>query len=192
MRDTDDVQGALARLWRRVQGVVGRGRVTTGNDSGAVQKLQIRLGEWETRDDTPRVAEFGFTSMPPNGADAIVVFVAGDRSSGVIIATTHQASRPTQLAPGEAMVYDLWGKSVHFTRDGGVVIEAKDSEVTVNHATNVIIHAANEVMLDTPLVKVTGDVLDQSDTNAHTLADMRAIFNAHVHPANGSPPTTPQ
>src|SRR5260363_84925 len=79
-------------LFRRVMLVVGRGRLRTGWDDGPVERHQARLGALELRDHTPRLAEYGFASMPPVGSDAVVVFIGGDRSNGVIIATGHQAS----------------------------------------------------------------------------------------------------
>ena len=181
---------ALSRIWRRVQLFVGRGRVTTSNDDQTVQKLQVRLGALETRDGTPRLAEFGFTSRPPIGSDVIVVFVSGDRSNGVAIATGHQQSRPTGLQEGEAMVYDLWGKKIYFTKDGGIVVDAKDTDVAVNNATTVTINAATKVQMNTPLLSVTGDIEAGGNIKdaVRTMAADRGIFNQHT---NGSGTTTP-
>lgn len=172
---------AINRIYRRVMLTLGRGKITTGDDSGNVQKLQVQLGPLETRDNTPRVAEFGFASMPPNGTDAIVVFIGGDRSNGAIIATNHQASRPKNLNPGEAMLYDQWGKYIKLTESGGIVIEAKGADVTVNDAANVTINASTGVTMNTPFLKVTGDIIDNSGTNQHSLAQMRSIYNSHTH-----------
>ncbi|MCP1376051.1 phage baseplate assembly protein V [Dyella lutea] len=182
--------GMLARFWRRIQLVIGRGRVTTSNDSGAVQMLQVRLGALETRDSTPRLAEFGFTSRPPVGSDVVVLFIGGDRSNGVAIATGHQSSRPIDLEEGEAMVYDLWGKSIRFTKAGGIVIDAKNTPVTVNNATTVTINASTEVVMNTPTLSVSGDIVaggNVSDSVRSMAAD-RVIFNAHT---NGTGTTTP-
>lgn len=177
----NDPVGAMERLWRRIQMAVGRGRVTTGNDSGNVQLLQVQLNGLETGDNRPRLAEFGFASMPPVGSDAIVLFIAGDRSNGVVVATGHQASRPKNLNPGESMLYDEWGKYIKLTESGGIVIEAKGADVTVNDAANVTINATTGVTMNTPFLKVTGDIIDNSGTNQHSLAQMRSIYNSHTH-----------
>ncbi|MCY0854347.1 phage baseplate assembly protein [Cupriavidus sp. D39] len=68
--------------------------MTTVNDAGGVQMMQVKLNAEETRDNTPRVPEFGLASNPPVGSDAIVVFLGGDRSQGVVLGTVHQVSRP--------------------------------------------------------------------------------------------------
>jgi phage baseplate assembly protein V len=117
-------------LARRVLNAVGCGRVNTGNDSGRVQILQIQLSSNEIKDDTPRLAEFGFTSMPPVGSDAIVVFMGSDRSQGAVIATGHQASRLKNLKAGEVAIYDDQGQSVFLTR-AGIVINGGGHPVTV-------------------------------------------------------------
>lgn len=190
MNPAKDMTGVMERLWRRVQLMSSWGRVTFSDDSRSAQLLQVKLNDSETRDDTPRIAEFGLTSRPPEGSDVLVVFLGGDRSKGVVVATAHQASRPKGLLVGEAMLYDLWGKSVYLTKDGGIVVEAKGAPVTVNNATTVTINAAESVELDTPLLHVTGDIVAGGNItdSVRSMADDRKLFNLHT---NGSGTTTP-
>ena len=190
MNPAKDMTGVMERLWRRVQLMSSWGRVTFSDDSRTAQLLQVKLNDSETRDDTPRIAEFGLTSRPPEGSDVLVVFLGGDRSKGVVVATAHQASRPKGLLVGETMLYDLWGKSVYLTKDGGIVVEAKGAPVTVNNATTVTINAAESVELDTPLLHVTGDIVAGGNITdrVRSMADDRKLFNSHT---NGSGTTTP-
>ena len=190
MNPAKDMTGVMERLWRRVQLMSSWGRVTFSDDSCSAQLLQVKLNDSETRDDTPRIAEFGLTSRPPEGSDVLVVFLGGDRSKGVVVATAHQASRPKGLLVGETMLYDLWGKSVYLTKDGGIVVEAKGAPVTVNNATTVTINAAESVELDTPLLHVTGDIVAGGNItdSVRSMADDRKLFNLHT---NGSGTTTP-
>ncbi|MFS2103559.1 phage baseplate assembly protein V [Ralstonia sp. Ralssp135] len=185
-----DQHGILERVARRVLLSLARALVTTVNDSGGVQMMQVKLNPLETRDNTPRVAEFGLTSNPPTGSDAFVVFLGGDRSNGVVLGTVHQPSRPTGLAPGETMLYSQDGKYVYMTASGGIVVEAKGQPVTVNDASNVTVNcsglfkivAPGGIEFDTPMVKSSGDMQDNFGTNAHTMAQMRSIYNTHTHP----------
>lgn len=195
MSGVRDPEGVMSRLWRRMQLVVGWGRVTVSDDSRSAQVLQLKLNDAETRDGTPRLAEFGFTSRPPAGADVIVVFAGGDRSKAVVIATGDQATRPRDLAIGETQLYDLWGKYIHLTeKDGGIVIEAKDTPVTINNATTVTVNAATKVMLHTPLLEVSGDIKaggDITDKVRSMQAD-RDIYNEHTNGSGTSTPTPQQ
>lgn len=187
-----DAEGIMQRLWRRVQLMSSWGRVTFSDDGKSAQLLQIKLNDSETRDGTPRIAEFGLTSVPPNGSDVLMVFLAGDRSKGVVVATGHQASRPLGLAAGETMLYDLWGKSIYLTKDGGIVIEAQGAPVTVNHATVVTINASDRVMMNTPLLEVSGDIHAGGNVSdgVRSLAADRLIFDGHNH--GGGPVPTQQ
>ncbi|WP_413052131.1 phage baseplate assembly protein V [Pseudomonas bubulae] len=190
MSPAKDMTGVMERLWRRVQLMSSWGRVTFSDDSNSAQLLQVKLNDSETRDDTPRIAEFGLTSRPPDGSDVLVVFLGGDRSKGVVVATAHQASRPKGLLAGETMLYDLWGKSVHLTKAGGIVVEAQGAPVTVNNATTVTINAADSVELITPLLHVTGDIVAGGNItdSVRSMAADRKLFNSHT---NGSGTTTP-
>ena len=112
---------ALERILRRLQLLVGHGRITIGDDSGNVQVQQVQLSDREVQDDVPRVAEYGFTSMPKAGCQAILVYVAGERSNGVILGTNDESSRLKGLEPGEVALYDDLGQSIHLTRSGIVI-----------------------------------------------------------------------
>lgn len=183
-------QGIIERVARRVLLSLARALVTTVNDSGGVQMMQVKLNALETRDNTPRVAEFGLTSNPPVNSDAFVVFLGGDRSNGVVLGTVHQPSRPKNLASGETMLYSQDGKYVYLTAGGGIVVEAKGQPVTVNDASNVTVNcsgvfkvvAPGGVQFVAPTVTSTGDIQDNTGTNSHTMAQMRSIYNTHTHP----------
>lgn len=166
------MNGVLEAIGARVRMLVGRGRIRTGDDAGGVQKQQVQMGGTETGDNRARVAEFGFTSMPPPGTDAVVVFLGGDRSAGVIVATNHQESRPRNLKAGETAIYSLDGKIVYLSA-AGIRIDAKGQPVDISNA--------SVVTVDATLLRCTGDIQDNFETNPHTMAEMRQIFNSHDH-----------
>lgn len=189
-----DLVAAIERLYRRVLLLVGIGRVRTVLDGGNAQLIQIQLGANDLRDNTIRLAEYGFASNPPAGSDAVVVFAGGNRQTGVIIATGNQELRMRNLLPGEAAIYDSLGQSVYLTQSGIVVNGA---------GLPVVVHNTPSVTLDTPLVHMTGNLQVDgmatvtgnivSDANitaagnvgdqggSKTMAGMRTVFNAHDH-----------
>lgn len=185
----DDNSSVIERVFRRVQMLFGRGRVTMVDDSGTVQEMQVHMSDWETTDGKVRLVEFGLASNPPVGSDALVAHIAGDRGAGAVFATNHQLSRPKGLAPGETMLYSQDGKSVYITASGGFVVEAKGQNVVVNDAADVTCNcsgvykvvAPGGVIFDTPLVASTGDIQDNSGSQPRTMATMRSIYDGHNH-----------
>ncbi|WP_186151045.1 phage baseplate assembly protein V [Burkholderia gladioli] len=180
----------------RIRNLFGRGRVTLVDDSGPVQIVQLRMNGLEVPAGRFRVPEFGFSSNPPVGSDALALHVAGDRSAGAVVGTNHQESRPRGLEPGESMLYSQDGKSVHL-KDGAIVVEAKGQNVVVNDAANVTWTCSGDFKIvaggkfsvvapggsefDTPMVVSTGDMQDNTETNSETMKDMRELYDTHTH-----------
>jgi phage gp45-like len=135
---------SLERIWRRMLYVIGRGKVTLADDTQGVQYLQVQMGALETRDNTPRLAEFGFASVPPVGSDVIVVFIAGDRSNGVAIASGHQGSRPRGWLPGEVGIYDDIGQMVKLARTGIVISAPLGFTINGNVVVNGTVESSGE------------------------------------------------
>lgn len=186
-----DISGAIERIYRRILLVIGRGRIKTGNDDGPVQFQQVRLGVLETIDNLPRLAEYGFNSMPPAETDAIVLFMGGNRSQGVIVATGSQQFRMRSLKPGEVSISDNKGQSVHLTQEG-IVVDGGGLPILVKNTPS--------VTLDTPDVTMTGDLHvkgsvdvemnivakgDISDQGEKSMRGMREVYNGHAHDVTG-------
>jgi len=189
------MEQAIERLWRRVQMMIGRGVVTSVDDEGAVQVMQVRASGLEVADKRVRPQEFGLTSNPPPGSDAALVSVSGDRSSTMVVGVNHQVSRPRGLRPGETKLYSEDGKYVYLTAGGGIVVEAEGQDVVVNNARNVTwnlsgkltIVAPGGIDMQTPQVS-TGDMQDNYETNNRTMKGMRDVFNEHHHPVKNVQP----
>lgn len=175
-----DLSAAYRQLLRRVQMALSIGRVTNASDSGPIQKLQIQT-PLEVRGDTPRMSEFGFSSGLPVGSDVVIAFLGGDRSSGVIIASNNQSYRQSGLNPGETVIYSQWGQLVRLT-ETGITIDAAGQPVDVINSTVATIEASEEIMAKTPVLKCTGDIIDNCESNTATLKQLREAYNDHLHP----------
>jgi phage baseplate assembly protein V len=161
----------LERVMRRLQLLVGLGRIRVGNDAGNVQLQQVQFNERETQDDMPRVAEYGFASMPLPGCQAIVLFIGGERTNGAVIGTNDEAHRMKNLQRGEVAIYDDQGQSVYITR-AGIIVNGGGKNVTITNTPKVRM----ETSLD-----VTGDIKDKCDGTGKTMAAMRTTYNSHHH-----------
>jgi len=121
----------LAQVWRRVWNMVSHGSVLAVDDAAGVLKMQVKIGYMEVHDGRVTIQQFGFSSVPPIGSDATLLFLSGDRSNGVVIGTNHQGSRPTGRKAGEVSMFNNFGMSIFLSQDG-IVIECAGQPMTIN------------------------------------------------------------
>ena len=188
------MNGPIERVWHRVLMLVGRARITAVNDSGRAQVVQVKLSADEIKDGTPRLAEYGFQSNPPVGSDAIVLFLAGERTNGVVIACGNQTYRLTGLATGEVAISDNRGQKVYLSA-AGICIDGGGLPMQITNAPSLLIDVATVQMTGALTVDgsinsgtnivATGNIADQG--GAKTMAGMRANFNPPRHGNSGPP-----
>ena len=82
--------------------IVRRGLIGTSTSGGFVQ---VKAGDGERFDATELWQQFGFTSRPPAGSEAIVVLVDGNPDQAIAVAGTSRADRPGGLAAGDACLH---------------------------------------------------------------------------------------
>lgn len=167
------MSSVLERLHGRLLSLVAFGRITatTALAGRGLRRAQLRIDSSEARDNTPLLGQYGVSARPLPGADGVVLFFAGDRSRGVVIAT-NDARYQIDLAEGEVALHDDLGQTVHLTRQG-IVIDGGGQPITLRNAP--------QVTMDTPLLQVTGDV------KAGTIS-----LRQHRHPETGSLTEPPQ
>lgn len=127
------IQRLLSPLARRMRMLVSRAVVNVVYDGMKMQGLQLSLLADETADQVERFQEYGFTSHPHAGAEAIAVAVGGARGHLVTIAVDDRRYRLASLAAGEVALYDDLSQKVHLTRSG-IVVDGAGKPV---HFTNV-------------------------------------------------------
>ena len=171
----------MSNVWRRTLNAISAAMITRIDDSGSVQRAQLRLNQMELRDNTPVLLHYGLASVPHPGADAAVLFVAGNRSGGVVIAVNDQRYRLQGLADGEVALYDDLGHKVLLSRTG-IVIDGAGQDITIQNAPTIVANV--------DLLKVRGDIIDNYPTNPLTAAAFRTdIYDPHVHPEHDGPNT---
>ena len=158
----------LGPLKRRIMLMIGRAVVELVNDGQKLQAVQISLLEGEVRVNVERFQNYGMTSCPHPGAEAIAASVMGNRDHCVVIAVDDRRYRLQSLEQGEVALYDDLGHKVHLTRTG-IVIDGAGHEMTI----------ANVPVVNIP----DGDVVISGKS-----------FLNHVHPENdaGGPTGVPQ
>lgn len=111
------VRRMLAPLESRIRLMLSRAVVSLINDAAKAQELQVDLLADETQDGVERWQNYGFTSHPLPGAEALVGCVGGLRSHAVAIVVQDRRFRLVNLQPGEVALYDDLGNVVHLARE---------------------------------------------------------------------------
>ena len=104
--------GALSQLQRfiqplrdRVMGMVARGWVRLVYRGYSMQALQVEILKDELNDEIEHFQPYGFTSAPLEYMDALVHFLSGDRSHGIVSVVADRTSRPLTLGEGDVAIY---------------------------------------------------------------------------------------
>lgn len=121
------INKVVAPLQRRVMLTAARAYLLFFDDTTKAQVAQAWLLDGETRDAVERFQEYGFTSVPgPEGCEGAVIFVAGNRAHGIIVATEDRNLRPTGLNQGDVALYHTGGIRVYLD-DGNDKVELGNS-----------------------------------------------------------------
>lgn len=189
----------MAPLQRRVRNMVARGVIELITEDKALQRAKMTFLSEETLDKLEHVSHYGFQSSPLPGAEGVAVFLGGERSSGVVIATEDRRFRFKTLASGEVALYTDEGDYIHFKRNRNIEVlagtkikvTAPDSEVistTKCKVTSPLVEviASTKVILTTPLCEISGNTTiggTLAVTGATTMSSTLNVSGATTVPA---------
>ena len=114
----------IAPLRHRVATMVSKALVAAVRDTTNMQLVQISVMKDELIDNVERVQNYGFTSHPKVGGEAVVLFIGGYRDHGVIIAIDDSRYR-LKLQDGEVAMYDHQGSSIVMKSNGDIEATSK-------------------------------------------------------------------
>lgn len=151
-RDFEKMSGPMKR---RLQNMIARGVVKLSNAAKKMQAVQLALLADETSEDSLEHFEpYGFTSRPLPGAEAVTVFIDGDRSHGLCLVVADRRYRMTDFKEGEVAIHDNKGQSVHLTEDG-IVVKGGGLPMIFEDTPSITFKAASFVRFETPRVETT-------------------------------------
>lgn len=163
------LERAVAPLHRRIMLAIGRALLRGADDAGGAQLLQVTLLAGETRGGVERFQDYGFSSVPIAGAEAIVVSVGGNRDNPVAVVVADRRSRPTGLAAGEVCIHShLAGQRITLKADGSILVESP-----------------TKLRIETPIVEIEGEVTVTGDVVAGGIS-LRTHTHPGVEPGGGS------
>jgi len=183
-------------LKARIQLMVGRALLAAVDNSGKTQRLHIQLMADEEISGVERFQDYGVESYPLADAEALAVFLGGNREHGIVVRVHDRRYRPLDLEEGDVQVYSMHGTPhrIWLRKDGGNTV------IQIDCAKQVI-NASKSREITTPETTHTGDY--EIDGNEHvtgtidadgtitSLADVidavrsmqadRVIYNKHKH-----------
>lgn len=172
----------LDPIKRRVHLMISRAVMSALVDTSGRQFVQVSALKGETKDNVERVQQYGFTSNPLSGAQAIMLCLGGNRAHPVVTNVDDPRYRPTDSEAGESGCYHYEGHRIRLMQNGIVQIECE----------RLIVQATDQIRFETPKLDVTGEIKDRCDADGQSMSDMRDVYNSHTHPENDSGGPTDQ
>lgn len=115
----DQLRHLLRPLRMAIANSIARAVVTLVADGKRLQLVQIGDLEGGPYDDCERFQQYGFSSVPLAGAEAVVIFPNGDRSRALVVAVDDRRYRPTGGQAGDVFLYN----------DQGTLIRIRGTEI---------------------------------------------------------------
>lgn len=132
-------------LRRRIYSMVGRALVTGIVEGLQRQNLQLQIENDEAVDDIERFQNYGMTSYPPVGSEAVVMALKGSLDQRVAVAVEKKDLRPKGEL-NDVIVYHAEGHQIRLTSSGQIIVTATD----------VIFEAANSFTIISPETLIQG------------------------------------
>jgi phage baseplate assembly protein V len=107
-------------LSRRIAMSTTRGRMSLVDDAKKLQQVQVQLFADETKDNVERFQQYGFTSVPLEGAEVLCVFLGGGRDHAIVNAIDDRRHRLTDLKAGDVAIYNDTGAKIVLTREQAI------------------------------------------------------------------------
>lgn len=162
----------LTKSWRMlISLLVSRGNILKTYSENALQSLKAELLKDEIHDDVEHFGQYGYTSHPPAGLEAVFIFPGAVREHGICIGIGDREFRFKELKEGEVALYTDKGDSLVFRQDRTIEITTQILKIT----------ATGHVVMETPRLEVTGDIIDHSKNNDASMEFTRDQYLSHSH-----------
>ncbi|TXD58858.1 baseplate assembly protein [Ralstonia sp. TCR112] len=128
-------------------------------------------------------AGWGLVAAPSVGDQVIVAFDLEDQDAGVVVGRFYtDVEQPPAAPSGEFWLVHKSGSLLKFHNDGSVELKAS-AGITYTATQH---HFVGPVQMDNTLnatqaITSQADIQDNTGTNAHSMSQMRTIFNTHTH-----------
>lgn len=143
---------AVQGLKDRLAMMVGRGVLAALQSGNGLMRAGMEGLPGEVLDDREYVLDYGMSSRAHPGAEALMLFLAGMRSNGVVV-RLFDRRYSIKLEYGEVAIHDDLGQKVHLTRTGIVASSPLNITVTAGETLRlagkvVQVHADEKLSFD--------------------------------------------
>lgn len=131
-----NLETMILKLKSRLLNSVVRGVIHLIRDGEGLQRAQLSLlGTDDVAENVERLQQYGFTSHPPRGSEALVLMVGGTRSHPVCVSAEDRRARKAAIAtvesatglslqPGDVLLYT--------THENFVLLRGASGNVIIN------------------------------------------------------------
>jgi len=144
----------LAPLRRKIVLSIGRAVIAAIDDTTVLQTLQLRGLKDEVLDARERLQEYGFTSRPHPGADAIMVALGGNRTNTVVVAVDDRRYRLKLTDEGDVALYSSGANHLVMKANGDIECYAP-GEIKVACAGDATVTAGGEARVEGDIARLT-------------------------------------
>jgi phage baseplate assembly protein V len=188
-----DFKRLISPVTRRISSMIGRAVLKAIVNTEEIQTLTVSVLSNETIEGTERYQEYGFDSVPLAEAEALPIFVNGNRNLGLVICVRDKRYRPTDLLSGEVALYTSEDKTTPFRiqlkqnrtlfRRADIEDVDIDTSKTEDIGTSKAVTVPTETHTNSTLFEVKSSDINLGNGALQKLIDFRfqALFNAHVH-----------
>jgi len=169
-------QKTAESVGRMIRLAIGRAVLSAVSDEGKRQLIQLQALKGETKEGIQRVQNYGFTSVPLEGAEVIFVCVGGNRDHPIAISVDDPRHRKAGLVSGEVAIY---------TDEGDYILLKRGRVVEISTET-LLVKASAKARFETPQLEVTGNIIDRVDDDGRSMSNMREVYDDHTHPETNS------
>ena len=124
--------------------------------------LQVTGLDDVVQDNVEHLLPPGFSASPAPGSDILLMQVLGSADHVVALGGDFLGNAIADLQPGE------------FGLTNG-------TQMVIVRSDHIELVSPTYVLVNTPTLKCTGDILDNCNTQDRTMAGMRAVYNPHTH-----------
>ena len=147
------LQRLISPIITRIRRVCLGAIIRRVDDDGDLQRMQVESIGHSVYDNVEKFEQFGFTSNPPLGLDAIIIERCGKH---IIVAIGDRKYRIKNLESGDTAVYDVRGQTIILNKTGISVTDAHGNTViTDSNGINTTDTNGNNAKMDGSGIKLT-------------------------------------